>query len=198
MACAFEQCLRQFEGDPGAAQFLAGISASWLVGVEHGDGLRNFADLGQVMIGHDEIYAHPVRGFGGGKGANAGIHADDQTYVSGGGLLNDVALHAVSVFDAVGHVKIGLPSAELNGGLQDHDSHGAIHVVIAVDQHGLALRDGALQALHCRFHAPHQVRRVQLRNFRMQKCSRLGGAMHSARDQELRNQQRQPSFGTEL
>ena len=114
------------------------------------------------MIGHDEIYAHPVRGFGGGKGANAGIHADDQTYVSGGGLLNDVALHAVSVFDAVGHVKISRAAADLNRGLQDYDSQGAIHIVVAVNQDGFFARDGGPQALDRLIHPQHEIRRVQM------------------------------------
>ena len=73
----------------------------------------------------------------------------------GGGALDHLVAHAVAFQQAVRHVELALPAEQLDHRLQNHRGHGAVHVVVAVDQHRLALRDGALQPFHGRAHAQH-------------------------------------------
>ena len=76
---ALQQRLRQLEGHARAAQKFAGIPATGLVGIEHGQRPRNaFRLRHQMMIGDDQVHARALGGFGGGKGADAGVHADDE------------------------------------------------------------------------------------------------------------------------
>ena len=72
-----QQRLRNLEGHSRAAQRLAGILAALLIRIDHRQRLGHAFRMRQVMVGNDEVDAAALRGFGGGKGANAGIHADD-------------------------------------------------------------------------------------------------------------------------
>ena len=55
----FEQCLRNFESDSRAAERLAWILAAGLIRIQHGQRLRDtLLGFRQMMIGHDQIYAH--------------------------------------------------------------------------------------------------------------------------------------------
>ncbi len=87
-------------------------------------------------------------GFRRGKGADAGIDADDEPDAAIGGLLNDLIPHAVAFADAVRHVVVHFAAAEFKRGFQDDDRGGAVHVVVAVDEHRFAALDGRLQPLH--------------------------------------------------
>ena len=64
-----------------------------------------------------------------------------------GGLLDHLVAHAVAFADAVRHVVVDLAAANLQRGLQDDDGGGAVHVVVAIDEDGLAALDGGAQAL---------------------------------------------------
>ena len=77
-AGGLEQRLRDLESDPGSAERLAGILATCLIGIDHRNGLGDAFGLRQVMVGDDEIHAATLGSLGGGEGANAGVHADDE------------------------------------------------------------------------------------------------------------------------
>ncbi len=109
------------------------------------------------MIGHDQVDAQTLRRVGSGKGADPGIHADDQTDARGGSALDDVIFHAIPFADAVGHMKIRSASAKLDRRLEDDDGGGAVDVVVAVDQDALFAFDGCIQAIDCGLHAAHCV-----------------------------------------
>ena len=62
------------------------------------------------------------------------------------------------------HVEAHGAAKHLDGGFQQHHGGGAVHVVVAVEQDGLASRDGALHALDGRVHSQHQHGIVQMRD----------------------------------
>ncbi len=154
--------LRDLEGDASSAQRLAGILAALLVGIDDSQRLRHAFRLRQMMIGDDEVDAAACCGFRRGKGANAGIDADDQANAAVGGLLDHLVAHAVAFANAVRHVVVDLAAAQLESGLQDDDRGGAVDVVVAVDEDGLAALDGGLQSLDGRAQSGHPVRVVKV------------------------------------
>ena len=60
-------------------------------------------------------------------------------------------------------VEVGCASAELNRGLQDDDGHGAVHVIVAVDENGFFAFDGGVDAIDRCAEASHPVGSVQMR-----------------------------------
>src|SRR5579872_4971524 len=122
--------MRQLKGHTGAAERLAGILAAGLVGIEHHQGLRHTAFMGQVVVGDDQVHAHAAGSLGCVEGANAGIHTDNKTDALGGGALNHVIFHAIAFADAVRHVEVGFAATQADGGDKDDNSGGAIHVVV--------------------------------------------------------------------
>ena len=116
----------------------------------------------QVVISNDEIDAAALRGFGGGKSANARVHADDHANPALRGLLDDLVPHAIAFADAVRNVVVNLSAAQLQRRLQNDDRRGAVHVVVAIDKDRLAAFDGRAQPLHRNAKAGHQVGRVEV------------------------------------
>ena len=108
-----------------------------MIWINHGQRLRNAVQPRQVMVGDDQVHSGAPRGFGGGKGADAGVHADDQPHAVGGGALDHLVAHAIAFADAVRHVKVSRPAAKLDGRLENDDRGGAVHVVVAVNQNFL-------------------------------------------------------------
>ena len=108
-----------------------------------------------------------------------------------GGLLDDLVAHAIAFADAVRHVVVGLAAAQLQRGLQDDDRGGAVHVVVAIDENGLAAFDGRAQALHRRAQAGHQVGRVQVVQRGIEKLLGLLRVLDAARRQQTRHGDRQ-------
>ena len=166
---------------PAPHSALHGYAQPAWFGIQHRQRGRYAVVFGQVMVGDDQVHTETLRGFGGGEGANAGVHADDERHSGGGGALDHVVLHAVAFADAVRHVEVGAAAAQLDRGFQNDDGGGAVHVVVAVDEDLLAVGDGAAQALGGLVHAEHQVRRVQVIEFRIQELVRVfGGRMPRA------------------
>ena len=145
----------------------------------------------QVVVGDDEVDAQALRGFSGGKGADAGVHADDEPNATLGGLLDDLVAHAVAFADAVRHVVVDLSAAQLQRRLEDDDGGGAVHVVVAIDEDGLAALDGGAQALHRRAKAGHQIGRVQVAERGIEELAGLLRVLNAARRQQSRHRDRQ-------
>ena len=123
------------------------------------------ARLQQMVIGDDEVQAQPARGFGLGKGAHAGVDGDDQAHALGVGRFQHARLQAVALAQPVGHVKARHAAEHLDGRLEQDDGGGAVHVVVAVEQHRLAVRDGPLQPFDGRGHAQHEEWIVKMSEF---------------------------------
>ncbi len=65
----------------------------------------------------------------------------------GGRALDHIVAHVVAFANAVRHVEVGRAAAEFNRSLQNDDGHGAVDVVVAVDQNGLFAFDGGVDAV---------------------------------------------------
>ena len=181
---ALQQCLRQLEGHARAAQEFAGIAAIGLVGIQHRQRPRNAFARHQMVVGDDQVHPRALGGLGGGKGTDAGVHADDQPDSVGGGALDHLVAHAVAFQQPVWHVEVAAAAQQLHRRLQNDGGQRAVHVVVAVDQHGLTLGDGTLQPLDGLGHAQHFHGRVQLIERRMKKAATLGHRSNTARDQQ--------------
>src|SRR5580700_3203129 len=109
------------------------------------------------MVGDDQVDAETLRSFRGSEGADAHVHADDQANARGGSALDYIVAHIVALANAVRHVKVGGASAEFNRSLQDDDGHGAVHVVVAVDEDGLLAFDGGGDAIDSCWQTHHET-----------------------------------------
>ena len=80
--------------------------AAGLVRIEDGERARHAEfRFGQMVVGDDEVEAEFGGGIGGGKGANAGVDADDETNAFAGGGFENLALHAVAFAQAMRDVE---------------------------------------------------------------------------------------------
>src|SRR5579884_3878005 len=96
--------------------------------------MRHAVSFRQVMIGDDQIYTGAPGRFRSGKGANAGVDANDQPYAVGGGTLDDLVLHPIAVTKPMGDVEFGGAATQFDCGFEDDDRSGAVHVVVTVDK----------------------------------------------------------------
>ena len=111
----------------------------------------------QVMVSDDEIEVEARCFVGGGKGADAGVHADDESHALRSGAGEHLGLHAVAVAQTVRDVIANAAAEDLDRGLEQDDRGGAIDVVIAVDEDGLVPGDRLLDARDRRCHAVQRV-----------------------------------------
>ena len=107
----------------------------------------------QMVIGDDEVNADAARRFRRLKGADTGIHADDDFYAASRGPFDHVIFNAVAFLDPVRDMKVSRAATKLNRGLQDDDSGGSVHVIVAINQRCLPVGDGRAQALNGGRHA---------------------------------------------
>ena len=153
---------------------LAGIIASLLIGIDDGERMRNAVHPRQMMIGDDQVHAGAMRSLGGGQGADAGVHADNQPHAVGSRALDHFVAHAVAFADAVRHVKISRPAAKLDGRLENDNRGRPVHVVVAVNQNFLFALHCRFQPIQSGFHPAHPQRVVKIAKRRRKKTrSRL-------------------------
>ena len=181
----FKERLGQLECHARAAEMLAGVGAIGLVGVEDGERLgKTKCRFRQVMIGDDEVQVE-ARGFiGGGEGANAGVHADDEAHAFSGGAGEHLGLHAVAVAETMGDVVAGGAAENLDGGFEQDNRGGAVDVIVAVDEDRLARRDGLLDARDGGGHAVQSVGVEQVVESGMEKLRGGRGVGNAALDQQ--------------
>ena len=145
-ACGEQECVGEFEGDGCAAEGFEGVGAACLGGIDDGEGFGDAQGVvGEMVVGDDEVEAEELRFVGCGKGADAGVDADDEADACGGGLSEDAGLHAVAFADAMRDV-IGDDGGSVfrrdafDGGFEEDGGGGAVYVVVAVDEDGFAGR----------------------------------------------------------
>jgi hypothetical protein len=86
------------------------------------------------MVGDDDIdgkFSGAAHHFG---GADAGIHADDEGDALGGGGFDHFRPHAVAFIQPVGNVVADVAAGQAERGGEQDDGHGAIDIVVAVDE----------------------------------------------------------------
>ena len=134
---------------------LEGVRAVRPVGVHHGHGPRQGLPA-LVVVRHHHVHAqgpgvvhllHP---------GDAAVHGDEES----GPLLpqaaDGVQAQAVAVLHPAGDVAQALRSLAAEVVLHHHRRGDAVHVVVPEDGHGLAVRDGLLDARHRPVHVLHQ------------------------------------------
>jgi hypothetical protein len=72
-----------------------------------------------------------------------------------------------------------------NGSLQQNHRNGTVDVVIAIEEDGLAVGDGAFHARHGSIHAKHEEWIVKVSELGIQEDERFNGGGNAARDQKL-------------
>ena len=167
---------------PAPQRCLQGYAQSGWLGLRIGERLRQaHCGLGQVVVGDDQIEVE-ARGFvRGGEGADAGIHADDEAHAFGRGAREHLGLHAVAVAQAMRDVIADSAAEDLDGGLEQDDGGGAVHVVVAVDEDRLARRDGLLDARDRGGHAVQRIGVEQVVERRDEGSARLRSASATPR-----------------
>ena len=123
------------------------------------------------------------------EGADAHVDAEDQANARCCGALDHVIAHVVAFANAVRHVEVGGAAAEFNCGLQDNDRHGAVHVVVAVDEDGLFALDRGIDAVNSGAQAGHALGSVQMRKGRRKiapsRIRIVDAAAHEQRCQDI-------------
>ena len=163
---ALEQRLRELERDGGAAEGFLRVGAAGLIGIEDsergGNGVVDGATPHgrrpvwpkwrpgsgrQVMVGDDEVEAEAARGFRFSEGPHAGIDGDNDADALGVGRFQHARLHAVAFAQAMGNMEAHLAAEHFDGGFEQDDGYGSVHVVVAVEKYRLVRGDGAFKAL---------------------------------------------------
>ena len=126
----------KFAGDGCAAEGFFRISAAGLVGIEDGERIgKGVMRIGKMVVGDDEVEAEAARGLSFSEGAHAGVDGDDKADAFGVGCFKDARLHAVAFAQAMGNVKAGDAAEHFDGGFEKDNGDGAVHVVVAVEEH---------------------------------------------------------------
>src|ERR1039458_2121966 len=100
-----------------------------------------------MVICNDEVEAEAARGFSFSEGAHAGVDGDDDANALGVSRFKDARLHAVAVAEAMGDVKSDVAAQHFDGGFEQDDGNGAVDVVVAIEEDGLARGDGAVETI---------------------------------------------------
>src|ERR1700686_3941262 len=100
-----------------------------------------------MMVGYDQVDSEALRGFRGREGADAHVDADDEANARRGGALDDIVAHVVAFTNAMRHGEVGRAPAEFDRRLQNDERHGAIDVVIAVNEDRLYALNGGINAI---------------------------------------------------
>ena len=145
----------------------------------------------QVVVGDDEIQAQPARGFCFGKGAHAGVDGDDEANALGVGRFEHARLHAVAVAQAMRDMKTCHAAEHFDGGFEQDDGDGSVHVVVAVEKHRFARGDGALETVDGIVHAQHEEGIVQMGRLGIEEGEGLSGGGDAARDEQFGEHKRQ-------
>src|SRR5215831_12467113 len=88
--------------------------------------------------------------------ANDGIYADYNLAPVGRRLLDDVQAHAVTFCQAMRDVCLHSGAGRAQCREQHHYSHGAVYIVVAIDQDLLLSLDGAPEASDGGLHVRHE------------------------------------------
>jgi len=167
---ALQDCLGQFHRNRRAAEGFLRIWAAELVWIEYSQGIGHcIAGFRQMVVGHDEIETQSAGRLGLGKGPHAGIDRDDQANAFRKSRFKHARLQPVTLLEPVRHVKADRAAEHLDGGLQQDNGSGAVHVVIAVKQNSLMVCDGAFQPLDSHCQSQHEEGIVKVGRLRVQK-----------------------------
>jgi hypothetical protein len=146
--------LHEFEPHPTAAQFLVGIGAVRALRVEHRHGIGQcFAR--KVVVADDHVHAPCVGMVHLVHRADAAVEGDDERKPVVGRKVDALGAHAIALAIAVGNVEVQVAQVFQEAIDQGH-GRGAVHIIVAIDEHLLAIAKGAHQAVNGLVHVLHQ------------------------------------------
>ncbi len=132
-----QDALQELESHTGARQVLERINRALELGINDGDGLRDFVQRG-VVVGDNDIQPHLPRLFRLGDVRNTAVDGDDQTDALVVELFQGARSESVPFRLAVGNIGDG-PAAEERQALDKRGGGGnAIGVKVAVNADGLS------------------------------------------------------------
>jgi hypothetical protein len=147
-----------------------------------------------MVVGDDEVEAEAARGFSFRECAHASVDGDDNAHTFGVSCFKDAGLHSVAIAQAMRNVKAHISAEHLDGGFKQDNGNGAVDVVIAVEENGLARGDGALDALDGGGHSEHEKGIVEVGRLWIQEGKSFGGCGDAARNEQLGENERQAGF----
>ncbi len=198
--------MSEFEGDCGSAEEFEGVETVRLGGVDDGNGFGQAGlEVGEVMVGDDEVETEMSGLVCGGEGPDAGVDGDDQADAGGGGLGETGRLHSVALPDAVGD----MPGDErmcgarrrgdaIDRGLQENGRSGSVDIVVTVDENGFPGGHGLLYAGNGAVDAQHELGGMEVIECGVEEGIRLRGGAGAAGDEEVGNCVRAEEVGGEI
>lgn len=137
-----------------------------------------------MVIGDDEIDAEALCFLCRGKGADAGVDADDEADAFGCGAREDFGLHTIAVAQAMRNMEANRAAEHFNCGLKQHDRSSTVDVVVPVDEDWLMFCDCDLDTSNCFAHAEHGVGIGQVIDSGLEERRGFGGGFDAAIDQK--------------
>ncbi len=183
----------ELEGNTCTAEVLIGVRAAGLIGIDDSDGGRDFG-FGEVMVRDDDVDAEGAGMLDDGTGADSGIDTDDEGDAAGLGFGDDFGAHAVAFAEAVGHVEFALAAGDLDGFGEEDDRHGAVDVVVAVEEDLFPILDGEGEAGDGAGEAEQLGAGVELAEVGMEEGLGGGGVSVAAPDEYLGDGRAQSQF----
>jgi hypothetical protein len=85
---------------------------------------------------------------------------------------------------------MGLRADQLQGGVEDNDGHGAVYVIIAVNENFFAVRDCLVDAPDRRVHGEHMERVVEMAESGREESPGGSGVANATQRKQARQQRR--------
>ena len=164
--------LDNLEADAAAREFLVGIGAVDLLGVEDGYGFWHLV-AGQVVVADDEVDAELLGIVDHLHGLDATVEGDDQLDIRLAGVVDTLLRDAVALAFAVRDVEINVWVQFLKVGINQRYGRRAVDVVVAIDHDAFLSPNGFVDAGDGLFHALHEEGVVNLIQSRSEKTSCL-------------------------
>ena len=181
----------QLHGHTHARQIRVGVGVAGALAVDEAADLRQGIGAAFVVVGDDHVHADP-----GGMGrllhrGDAAVDGDDQAHALGLQRIEGAAVEAVALLIAVGNIVITGQTLPAQVVRQQTGGGDAVHVVVAVDRHGLLPLNGAPNARAGPVHAEDQHGVVQTLRPAFEQGMGLGVGLHPAQGEDLTQQGRQ-------
>ena len=178
-----QQSLGDLVRQPNAGQVLFRVRVVVALLANHRQRIRQLI-LRHVVVADDQIQAQRAGVFGLARRADAAVHRQHHAETALRQHIQGFIVQAVAFIEAVGDVRLGV-AAQGTQHLHHQGGRGhPVHVVIAVDRHGLAAVDGAPEPLHRPVHI-HQQKGIGQRSRAVQILHRLRGGTHVAIEENL-------------
>ena len=189
-----QQRLDHLERHADAGQGLERVAATHPVRVDHRD--RAGQHLGRLVVVGDHDVDAECRGARHRlDGGDAAIDGDDQRATAAVGVVDRVERQPVAVAGAVRNPELDLGAQVAQRRVEQIGRGDAVHVVIAVHQDPLAVRDPAVNAFHGAVQVEQRRGIVQVLERRLQEPARVRHRHDASIHQRVGRRQRRVEIG---